>query len=157
MDEKDKTGLKSRAKASLVDKTDRVHAQFGRYVVSGGAAMLLDLSLFSLLVKLLHVHYLIANPISFLAANLSNYMISTRWVFSSRAVKNRFIEYGIFILIGLGGLAISQSCLWAGVEVVGLDEVVAKVCTILFTVGWNFTMRKTLLFHKKPSGGDVGD
>lgn len=137
------------AKAELAGRTDRVPGQFARYVASGATAASVDIVTFYLLYELAGLHHFIAKPISFFLANLTNYLICCLWVFSARSLKNRVAEYGMFLLIGLGGLCIAAAVLYAGVDVLGFYAPYANVCTIFFTVGWNFTMRKLVLFRNK--------
>ena len=126
----------------------KVEGELLRYIVAAGTGAALDLGVFSLLVKVLEVPYLAANPIAWFAGVVYGYWLCVRWVFPYRRVRNLLVEFLLFCLIGLGGMLISTGTLWLCVELAGLDEVVAKVAATGTQFVFNFTVRKLALFSR---------
>ena len=119
-----------------------------RYFLVGGAAALVDLAVFSLLVKGLHQPWFEAALVSFCFSTMVNYLLSIRFVFQSgsRFVR-RHHEFGGVVLISLAGLAVNQAVLWLLIERQNLDPLVAKVVGIGVVFFWNYGARKYFLFR----------
>jgi putative flippase GtrA len=118
-----------------------------RYFLVGGAAALIDLAVFSLLVKGLHQPWFEAALVSFCFSTTANYLLSIRFVFRSgtRFTRRRH-EFGGVVLVSLAGLSINQAVLWLLIERFQLDPLVAKVVGIGIVFFWNYGIRKHFLF-----------
>mgnify|MGYP000884172788 CR=1 FL=1 len=134
---------------ALVQTTDRISVQFLRYLVVGGVATIFDFGVFLLLTDnhTAGVHYLLANALAFAVGVSVNYVLSVRWVFSSRAMESRITEFVVFVVVGIVGLGISETALFLGVEYVHLKHPLAKLGAIGSALVWNFAARKLLLFR----------
>ncbi|WP_250628511.1 GtrA family protein [Pinirhizobacter soli] len=121
-----------------------------RYFLVGGAAAVIDLAIFSLMVKGLHQPWFEAALVSFFIATTANYLLSTRFVFSSGArFSRRHHEFGAVVLVSLAGLAINQIVLWLVIERLHLDPLIAKVIGTGVVFFWNYGVRKRYLFRMK--------
>ena len=61
-------------------------------------------------------------------------------------MSNRGVELLIFVAIGVGGLAVNESVLWLGIEVAALSLIMAKLAAAATSFGFNFVVRKIVLF-----------
>jgi putative flippase GtrA len=129
--------------------TRHLGVQFFRYTVSGALATVADFGTYAVLVKVLNIHYLVGNAGSFTTGMMVNYLMSIWWVFPRRQVRSKGLEFAIFTLVGLVALGISELCMYIGVHVFGIYDILAKVLATGFTLVWNFSMRKRLLFHDR--------
>lgn len=121
-----------------------------RYFVVGGVAALIDLAVFSLLVKVLHQPWFEAALVSFCFSTTANYLLSIRFVFRSGArFAHRRHEFGGVVLVSLAGLAINQAILWLLIERFQFDPLVAKVIGIGVVFFWNYGVRKHFLFRAR--------
>ncbi|MGI6219090.1 MAG: GtrA family protein [Bacteroidaceae bacterium] len=134
-------------KKSLLESTDNIFIQLFRYTFVGGAAFAVDFLLLVGLTELCGLHYLVSATISFIAGLLVNYFISKAWVFSQSRVKQKGIEFLIFALIGVVGLALNTLLLKFITETVGLHYTLSKIITAAIVYLYNFLARKYLLFH----------
>ena len=117
-----------------------------RYVAAGGAGFAVDFALYSALIRLAGVHYLLAAPVGFAAGLALVYALSVRWVFAARRLSDARVEFAIFAAIGLAGMALNEGILYAGVDGAGLSYELAKLVSGALVFGVNFTLRKLLLF-----------
>mgnify|MGYP001325270355 FL=1 len=117
-----------------------------RYLAVSAAALAVDFSLLFLLSQGLGAHYLIANPIAFALGALVAYLGSIHWAFRHRKVSHKGLELALFIAIGVGGLAVNEAVLWFGIEVAALSLLFAKAAAAATSFGFNFIMRKIVLF-----------
>ena len=135
----------------------RLSGQFGRYLVVGGVATLFDIGLLVLLVSLFGMHPLIANIFGYALGTLVNYVLSVKWVFSTRNVRNRGAELAIFTVVGLGGLGINELTMYIGISLFLLDYRLVKILAVGVQVFWNFFGRKILLFRDPQSSSEEAE
>ena len=133
--------------ALCLEPTDSTLVQFVRYTVVGGLAFLGDFFTLFALTRFGGVHYLISAAIAFLVGLTLNYALSAVWVFSRRTLKNRAVEFGIFVGIGMIGLGLNELGMWLLAGRVGLHYLWAKIVTAGVVYVWNFGARKLALFR----------
>jgi putative flippase GtrA len=129
-------------------KTDNTFFQLIRYTFVGGLAFLIDFGTLYTLTEFFHFHYLLSAGIAFLLGLLTNYFISTRWVFTSRSVKNKKLEFLIFAVIGLVGLGLNELFIWIFTSLLSIYYLLSKILTAILVYLWNFFVRKMILFKK---------
>lgn len=117
----------------------------GRYLVTGGAAYVLDTGLYALMLSL-GAHYLTAATVGFLAGLTLAYALSVRWVFDARRLVHKGAEFLLFFLTGVFGLLLTAAILWGLIEHAHLHPLVAKACAAAVVLVSNFTLRKKLIF-----------
>jgi|SRR3954447_18290575 putative flippase GtrA len=111
-------------------------------------ALGLDTGLLLLLTYRLHQHYLFAASVAFIAGLLLNYVLSTCWVFRSRRGFSLHIEFVLFAVVGLLGLALTELLLYIFTDVFAVMLPVSKLLTAGVVFFWNFGVRKALLFTR---------
>jgi putative flippase GtrA len=119
--------------------------QFGRFVIAGGISAGIELGSLFVMVKVAGFHYLWANAIAFIFANIVNYIFSRAWVYGSGKYLLG-VEIGGFILAGAIGLLINQAVLFLLFQKARLPLLPAKVAAITFTIFWNFFSKKHIVF-----------
>lgn len=132
----------------LREKTDNTLFQLVRYTFVGGLAFLIDFGTLYILTELAHLHYLLSAGIAFILGLLTNYFLSIRWVFATRTIRDKKLEFIIFAVIGLIGLGLNELFLWIFTDISGLHYLVSKILTAILVYLWNFSIRKLILFKK---------
>lgn len=116
---------------------------FWRYVLSGGAAALLDLGGFVLLSR--HVdNTVLAASLSFLVAMVFNFVVSARYVFRTRSSWRRFAAFAGF---ALSGMAINIGITAGAVMLLAAPGWLAKLGGIGIAFFYNFTVNRYLVFR----------
>lgn len=128
--------------------TDNVVIQLFRYGFVGGVAFLVDYSTMVLLTEVFGIHYLLSASISFVLGLITNYLLSISWVFSQRAVANRWAEFVIFAVIGAVGLGLNSLILYLCTEKLEIHYTVSKIIATVMVFFWNFLARKVILFKE---------
>jgi hypothetical protein len=123
----------------------RLLREFSGYGVASVAALSADMAL---LWALIHVgmHYLAAAAVSFTAGGVVAYWLSTTLAFRQHRMRDRRVELLAFVAIGVAGLAINISVIYAAVQFLGLHYMLAKSAAAGFTFAFNFIVRRQLLF-----------
>ena len=132
----------------LKSKSDKTFIQLFRYIFVGGAAFAVDFSALYILTDAFGIHYLLSAAIAFLLGLTANYILCNVWVFSSRVVANKWVEFGIFSLIGVIGLGMNELIIWAFTEHVHFHYMASKVVSAATVFLWNFFARKYILYNK---------
>jgi len=126
--------------------------QFLRYFVTGGLAFFVDFGLFALFLYGCGLYYLLANLIGLVGGLIVNYLISVGWVFTAckRTLdRRRGVEFLIFSIIGVIGVALNQGLMWLMVDRFSLHPMLSKIIAAAIVLLWNFGGRKVLLFRGK--------
>ena len=133
--------------ALLKNKTNNTLIQLFRYTFVGGFAFVVDFGTLYVLTEFFEIYYLVSAAIAFTIGLLINYTLSVIWVFDTRTVKNKWLEFAIFTAIGMVGLGLNEFFMWFFTEVAGLYYMLSKLISTGFVYLWNFIVRKIMLFR----------
>jgi len=133
-------------------QTDNTLIQLLRYAFVGGLAFAVDFVSLYVLTDWLGVYYLRSAALAFLLGLTTNYLLSVFWVFQKRTFQNRLVEYLIFGVLGVLGLALNQGLMYFLTEDVRCHYLFSKVVATGLVFVWNFGSRKLILFHYAPPG-----
>lgn len=123
----------------------KLFAQFMKFGVVGALAFCIDYGLLALLTEVFGVNYLVSATISFTVSVVFNYLASMRYVFTHKEDMSRRREFVIFIILSVIGLLINNVCMWAGVELLGVQYLIVKIAATAIVMVWNFVTRKIFL------------
>jgi putative flippase GtrA len=138
-------------KSIFKGKADSTTLQLFRYTFVGGFAFLIDFSTLYILTEYFNIYYLLSAGIAFILGLITNYFLSVKWVFNARTMKNRYIEFLLFTLIGLIGLGLNELFLWILTDILLIYYLLSKIITTVIVYLWNFFARKFILFSKRTS------
>jgi len=145
-------------KKIVISTENGVFIQFLRYVVVGGIAAVVDISLFHVGANILEINYIIVNTLSFTIATLVNYFLSRNWVFNNNSgVFTK--DFLLFTIIGIIGIFLSNLILFVLIDCnilinllpnlsasyIKLSAKIIAVCLVLF---WSFFGRKKIMVRK---------
>ena len=120
--------------------------EFSKYFLVCVLCFAMDFSLLVALREHAGMHYLVAGLISILAGNILNYILSTKWVFSSRKLEDRTKELTIFLTVGLGAIPFHHLVFWLCTDFADLHYQVSKLVAVGTTFFLIFILRKVMLF-----------
>ena len=129
-------------------KTENTKLQLFRSTQSSQYSYLLDLGLYILMVNVLSVPYPIARFISYMIGTTMSYFLSVLWIFPSRNISNRFLEYGSFAAVGVLGAGENILLMAFFKEILGIYHLYANVLAGMIVFFFSFFVRKILLFRK---------
>jgi putative flippase GtrA len=118
-----------------------------KYFITGAVAAGVDFVLFATFVKLLGWPWYIAATVSFVAATLTNYVLSIRHVFTSGVRFEKREEIAAIFLVSAIGLAVNQAILYFLIRA-GVMVLVAKVGATGAVFLWNFGARHQFVFKE---------
>ena len=135
-------------------ETNNTFIQFFRYFFVGGFATIVDWGASFILFFYVFGGTLavVSNTVSFVIGLITNYILSTLWVFGDSNQNSRLIEFLIFASIGIVGLIITiLITIFFEKQVANTTEffqMIAKVVSTAVAFLWNFFARKYILYNK---------
>ena len=121
--------------------------EFVRYLLASVFALSADAGSLFAMVQWLGINYLYAGAIAFMFGIAVIYVLSIVWVFTQRSSHSYWIEFAIFLLIGVCGLGITELVLLVGSGLLGAPLLLSKLVSVCVVFAWNFAARKLLLFR----------
>jgi putative flippase GtrA len=124
--------------------------ELARYFVASAVALGVDTGLYAVGLRL-GLGYPLAAIAGFLAGLTVAYLISVRWAFRARRLRNARVEFAVFAAIGVLGLLLTESLLWLQIDVLAFGAMPAKLLTSCGVFVFNFGARKLVLFQAVPA------
>ena len=88
-----------------------------------------------------------SSVISFSVSVIFNYILSTKWVFSTKE-KQTLKDFVIFVLLSVVGLGINQLIMYLGINKLNIYYMIVKLFATAIVMVYNFITRK-LIIEKK--------
>ena len=122
-----------------------------RYIIVGGCTTMVNLVVFTILCKLLHMEVNLSNVISILCAIAFAYVTNKIFVFESKTntIKETFLEMVKFVGARMSTMAIEVGGVFLLYEVIHQDEVIAKLETQIIVLIVNYFISKFFVFKQK--------
>ena len=119
--------------------------QLSKFCVVGASGYLINLAVFSVLVTVAGVPYLLAAIMSFVVAVTNNYALNRRWTF--RRERGHLVFQGLrFLTVSLLALGANLGLLALYIDL-GLPEVAAQATAILSVTPFSFLANKLWSFR----------
>ena len=120
------------------------------YGIIGSFSSGLDFLIYTLLVQVGGIQYLLANCISVLAGISTSFILNRNYNFKVKDHAKR--RFSIFLTVGLCGLIMSNLILYICIDVLSMDKLISKLLSIVLVVFFQFLVNKYLTF--KPSNNE---
>lgn len=132
---------------NIGDSMKRLCVAFFRYLLAGGFGFVLDYAVLALCYEVFHIHYLLSSGAGFMVGLVFVYLVSNKWVFSTRRMKDKaWLEFVVFSVIGVIGLLLTILFMWFFVDVCKIYPLISKLVTTTLVLFWNFAGRKIILY-----------
>lgn len=125
-------------------KGNKTIIQFAQYLVVGGLATLVEWGCFYLFSPVFGINYLLSTALAFVFSTFSNWLFGKWIMFKNKG--NPFLELLKIYLASIVGLLLNLVLMWLLVEKLTVDEMVSKMITTAIVFGWNFFIRKLVIY-----------
>ncbi len=127
------------------------HQEILRYIVVGGCTTAVNLIVFTVLCKIMHVEVNISNIISVICAILFAYVTNKIFVFQSHCHSTAELMKEMVSFIGarLLTMIIEVGGVFVLYEIIGQEEVIAKLETQVIVLIGNYIISKFFVFQRK--------
>lgn len=120
------------------------------YGIIGSFSSSLDFLIYTLLVQVIGIQYLVSNCISVLGGITTSFILNRNYNFKVKDHAKR--RFSIFLTVGLCGLLMSNMILYLCIEVWSMDKLISKLLSIVLVVLFQFLINKYFTF--KPSNNE---
>jgi dolichol-phosphate mannosyltransferase len=121
--------------------------QLIRFCLVGASGYVVNLAVYTLLLELGDVHYLLAATASFLVAVTNNYTLNRLWTF--RGQRGHVAYQGLrFLVVSTIALAANLVILHLLVDYADVGKVLAQAIAIVLVTPWNFVGNKLWSFGR---------
>ena len=120
------------------------------YGIIGSFSSGLDFLIYTLLVQIVGLQYLVANCISVVAGISTSFYLNRNYNFKVKDHTKR--RFSIFLTVGLCGLVMSNLILYLCIDNLGMDKLISKLLSIVLVVFFQFLVNKYLTF--KPTNNE---
>ena len=121
--------------------------QYAKFAIVGITSLLVDYGILVFLTEnsALGLDYFKASAFSYTISIFVNYILSMKYVFRGREDMSRMKEAGIFFVLSLIGLFLTQIVMWFTVECLGIYYTLAKLLSTFLVTNYNYISRKKFL------------
>lgn len=126
------------------------HREGITYLIAGGLATVLNIVLFAILTYLCRINYEISNIIAIIITVLFQYFSNKFFVFKTKqnTFKENIKEFFSFISCRLVTMVLDQVLMKIGVEILHINELIAKVIINVIVIVANYIFSKLFIFKK---------
>ncbi|WP_225046829.1 GtrA family protein [Lacticaseibacillus kribbianus] len=127
------------------------HRELLLYLWFGGLTTLVNVAIFALFDRGLHLGWTAANAWAWIAAVAFAFVTNRRYVFGSAAagVAGAWWELAKFVAARLASLGLDYPCMWALISGLSAGSLVAKLVTQVVVVVANLALSKWLVFASR--------
>jgi len=136
----------------LIEKKTKLSRKLILYVAIGGTGVLLDLMIYSVLANIIFVSDgdvgpIISNTISSSTATVYTFCLNVLFNFKVR--DKLFMRFLSFFLVGLVGLAVSNTIIWIFVSNLNWGKNIVKFMTLFVVLVVQYNLNKHISFRSK--------
>jgi len=114
------------------------------YGIIGMFSAAIDFAVYSFLVSICDINYLVSNCISVLAGITTSFYLNRKYNFKVKDhVRRRFL---VFLAVGLSGLVLSDLILYFCIDLMQMDRLVSKLLSIVLVVFFQFLANRYFTF-----------
>jgi Predicted membrane protein len=126
------------------------HREIIAYIIFGGLTTLVNFIFYYTLVNPLHVHYLAAQVIAWIAAVLFAYFVNKRYVFDSKSTEKKTVAVEIisFFAVRVLSFLVESAILILLTDILLISENISKIPASVITVILNYLTGKFIVFRK---------
>jgi dolichol-phosphate mannosyltransferase len=138
--------VSNRSRAHALLRTRRHWVQLAKFCVVGASGYLVNLAVYTILLKGAGIHYLVAGACSFVVAAANNYWWNRHWTF--RRQRGHLYYQGLrFLIVSLVALGANLIILHLLV-VAGIGKIPAQAIAIVLVTPLNFVGNKLWSFRR---------
>ncbi len=125
------------------------YAKIMKYLISGGSAAVVNLSVLYIVTERFHVWYLASSFVANIAAFFVSFFLQKFWTFGNASVDRIKKQLFFYFVVALFNLGANTMFMYVFVEYGGLHYIVAQICTSALIAIESFFVYQHLIFHSK--------
>lgn len=115
------------------------------YLFVGGCATIVEWSVFYVLRHPIHMHYMLATAIAFILSTFANWIVG-KWLLFQQKQNKIWKELIKIYATSAAGLLMNLLIMWIAIDLIGIQDMIAKIIATGIVFFWNFLVRKLLIY-----------
>ena len=116
------------------------------YGIIGCLSSGLDFCIYTFLVRIIGMNYLLANCISVVVGITTSFTLNRKYNF--KVTDRTFRRFAIFFTVGICGMLLSNLILYVCIDKLMMDNIVSKLLSIVLVVRVQFLINEFVTFKK---------
>lgn len=129
------------------------YKQIIKYLIAGGTAALVDLSLLYFLTDIFGIWYLISASLAFAAAFFVSFFLQKFWTFRDGDKEVMYKQMGVYLTVALVNLALNALFMYVLVDGFKVWYILAQIMASGLIACESYWIYKILIFNKRQAGG----
>ena len=126
-------------------KYQAILTQLAKFTIAGVINTAIDWGIFFSLYNIFGWNPVISQAISFTIVTIISFFINTIWVFDTTKKKTRQRLIMEFFVLNLIALGITTGLIYLFIDIMHMNEILAKILTTVITMIYNYITRKLTL------------
>ena len=132
---------------NMIKKIYIKYKEIINYLIAGFLTLIVSISSYALLAKILHIYYIISNIVSWILAVLFAYYVNRKFVFKSTSTnKEKINEIINFFKYRILSLIIETILMYLLVDIILINDLISKVIVQIIVIILNYLFSKFLIF-----------
>ena len=117
------------------------------YLIAGFLTLIVSITSYALLTKILHIYYIISNIVSWILAVIAAYYLNRKFVFKSISTKKEKITEIInFFKFRILSLIIETILMYLLVDLILINDLISKIIVQIIVIILNYIFSKFIIF-----------
>lgn len=126
-------------------KYQEILTQLAKFTIAGVLNTAIDWGIFFSLYNIFGWNPVLSQAISFTVATIISFFINTVWVFNTTRKKTKQRLIAEFFVLNLIALGITTALIYLFIDIMHMNELLAKILTTVITMVYNYITRKLTL------------
>lgn len=129
----------------------RRYAQVIKFLIAGGTAFVLHISLLYLFTEVFGVYYLLSNGMAFAISFGVSFSLQKFWTFKNNSMEHLHLQIPLYLGMQAGNIVVNSILLYGLVEYFHIWYVLAQGCiTIVLAIGIYFLNKRFIFQDRAP-------
>ena len=127
-----------------------------RYIISGGAAVVLNFAVLYSLTEFLHIWYLFSSLVGMGAGFITSFLLQKFWTFTNHSLERVHVQFQLHIALSLANVALSTATLYLLVQYAHLWYIAAQFLIAACLATMNYFIYRAYIFpHTHPTSNQA--
>ncbi len=129
----------------------RRYAQVIKFLIAGGTAFVLHISILYLLTEIFGMYYIVSNFCAFLVAFCVSFLLQKFWTFRNNSLEHLHLQIPLYLGMQVANISLNTVLLYVLVEFLHIWYLLAQIgITIVLAVGIYFLNKRFIFQDRAP-------
>lgn len=142
-------GVHFKAMRDIIVHHATKHQQILRFLITGGIAFTVNISVLYFVTSILHIYYLISVVFAFVASFSVSFLMQKFWTFKDHSREEWHVQFSLYLTLQLVNLALNAALMYMLVEYLHLWYILAQILISLGLAIISFIINRGYIFKSR--------